>query len=306
MIPRRPSRRKNSHLTPAGRHVPSPNLLESIQRANNRAHQRANRRVGRRKGVKSIHAALASEHDEDYFLSTTQLAIRTLLALILILPSAISTMALFTISDSMSSSIAVSFWSQLFKSPPFIFFFAGSLLMAGWFYTRLFSNFFLYLYVLGHELTHVVFIFLCGGRVSGFKVSLDGGYVMTNKSNIIIALSPYFVPFWSAFLLLTSLILRLFIDIPYHNEILYGLIGFTWTFHLTWTCWMIPRDQPDLKENGTFFSLVVIYLANVLLLAGMLCVVPGGLRFTTYFYHWYVLFSDFITICVKVSDRMIY
>jgi hypothetical protein len=35
---------------------------------------------------------------------------------------------------------------------------------------------------------------------------------------------------------------------------------------------MLPRDQPDLKENGTFLSLVVIYLANILVLVGLLCV----------------------------------
>ena len=40
---------------------------------------------------------------------------------------------------------------------------------------------------------------------------------------------------------------------------------------MLWTLWMIPRDQPDLKENGTFLSLVVIYLANVLLLVALLC-----------------------------------
>jgi hypothetical protein len=49
-------------------------------------------------------------------------------------------------------------------------------------------------------------------------------------------------------------------------------MGVTWTFHMVWTLWMIPRDQPDLKENGTFLSLVVIYLANLLVLVALLCV----------------------------------
>jgi hypothetical protein len=34
---------------------------------------------------------------------------------------------------------------------------------------------------------------------------------------------------------------------------------------------MIPRDQPDLKQNGTFLSLVIIYLANVLVLVALFC-----------------------------------
>jgi hypothetical protein len=41
---------------------------------------------------------------------------------------------------------------------------------------------------------------------------------------------------------------------------------------MVWTLWMIPRDQPDLKENGTLLSLAVIYLANLLVLAALLCV----------------------------------
>jgi hypothetical protein len=40
---------------------------------------------------------------------------------------------------------------------------------------------------------------------------------------------------------------------------------------MAWTLWMIPRDQPDLKENGTFLSLVIIYQANLVVLAALLC-----------------------------------
>ena len=43
---------------------------------------------------------------------------------------------------------------------------------------------------------------------------------------------------------------------------MYFLLGGGWLFHLLWTIWMIPQDQPDLQENGTFFSLVFIVLAN--------------------------------------------
>ncbi len=62
-------------------------------------------------------------------------------------------------------------------------------LYLGWFFTRLLQPVFLYFYVLGHELTHVIFVYLCLGRVSGFRVGLDGGHIVTNKSNILIALS---------------------------------------------------------------------------------------------------------------------
>lgn len=58
---------------------------------------------------------------------------------------------------------------------------------------------------------------------------------------------------------------------PYADKVLFAATGVTWTFHFVWTLWMIPRDQPDLKENGTFFSLAVIYLANLLVMALLFC-----------------------------------
>ena len=51
----------------------------------------------------------------------------------------------------------------------------------------------------------------------------------------------------------------------YHRW-LYAALGATWAFHFTFTCWMIPKQQTDLLLHGTFFSLVVIYLANLLVL----------------------------------------
>jgi hypothetical protein len=49
------------------------------------------------------------------------------------------------------------------------------------------------------------------------------------------------------------------------------VIGASWAFHLAWTLWMIPRDQPDLSDTGTFLSLVLIYFGNLLVLIGLLC-----------------------------------
>lgn len=288
----------------ATRRTMRPSLWEAIQDANNRAQQRANQRVWRRQGLTSVRAAIAEIDDEEYDLSLSQLTLRTIIGLILLVPSIISTMALFTITDVYAdSATSPNVWKQLLSSQPFLFFSVGAFLMMGWFFSRIASQGFLYLYVLGHELTHAFFIFICGGRVSGFKVTTAGGYVMTNKSNILISLSPYFVPFWSVFVLLISLLLRLFWDIPYLDEAVYMLIGTTWTFHLLWTLWMIPRDQPDLKENGTFFSLVVIYLANVLLLATLLCLIPEGLTFSAYAYHWINLFMDFFEFCYTTLDK---
>ncbi len=52
------------------------------------------------------------------------------------------------------------------------------------------------------------------------------------------------------------------------QAIFYSGLGFWWCFHLFWTAWIIPKDQPDLADNGTFFSLILVYFANLLLSPG--------------------------------------
>ena len=43
-------------------------------------------------------------------------------------------------------------------------------------------------------------------------------------------------------------------------------------FHLTFTLWMIRRDQPDVDQNGRLFSFTIIFIANILLICMMLVV----------------------------------
>ena len=54
--------------------------------------------------------------------------------------------------------------------------------------------------------------------------------------------------------------------------LLFALIGITWAFHISFTVWMIPKGQTDLTYHGTFFSLVIIYLMNLLVLTVLLIV----------------------------------
>jgi len=247
---RRKARAQSNTSEPKG-------VLGFFTAATSRAHQRTNQRNYRSRKLKSINATIAQESDDDiYTLPAAQLIFRTLVAIVLIFPCFISTVALFEIN---TVSETQNVWQQLLHSREFLFFAVGSILMLGWFFTQLLWDHFLFFYVLGHELTHAFFICICGGKISGFKVTHEGGYVLTNKTNILIALSPYFIPFWSCVALSLSYLVRLAINVPILDEILYFVIGFTWTFHLAWTLWMIPRDQPDLKENGSFFSLTIIY-----------------------------------------------
>ncbi|MEO7933630.1 MAG: hypothetical protein ABIT76_10780 [Chthoniobacterales bacterium] len=130
----------------------------------------------------------------------------------------------------------------------------------------------LLVYVYGHELTHAVWVWIMGGRVSHFEATSEGGHIITDKSNFLIALAPYFFPIYSLLTIAVWGAVSLFHPIHNYHEYLFALIGMTWGFHLTFTLWMIPKGQSDLTEHGTFFSLVVIYLMNLLLLATFLIV----------------------------------
>jgi hypothetical protein len=138
------------------------------------------------------------------------------------------------------------------------------------------------LYVFGHELTHALWVWLMGGRVSRFKVGREGGHILTDKNNFLIALAPYFFPLYSILVIALYGALSLFVNMQPYGRLLYALIGGTWAFHLTFTCWMIPKNQSDLSDNGTIFSLVVIYLINLLLLSAMLIIVSPHITFASF------------------------
>ena len=141
-------------------------------------------------------------------------------------------------------------------------------------------------YVFGHELTHALMVKIMGGRVSDFRVSSDGGYIVSSKINTWIALAPYFVPIYSVFVILLYGMVSLFVDLQPHAElatgILYGLLGLTWCFHATFTLSMIPRGQTDLAYGGNFFSLTVIYLMNLLVLSLLLILATPYVSFASF------------------------
>lgn len=251
------------------RRAASPSFLQSLREANTRAHEQANRRVGRR-GERSIFAAVAALPEpawcEDEGPTLVTRLLRWMAGLFL-LPVCGVTLWTF-LSRFTQATLHQGFW----QTAAFWYFCAGGVLMTAWFFSGLLQRLFLYLYVLGHELTHSVFVVLCRGRVTDFHVSLDGGYITTNKSNLLIALSPYFVPFWSLIAVGIFSALRHTCGLPpYADKVLFGAMGATWAFHVWWTLAMIPREQPDLRENGVFLSLVIIIFANLCVLVALLC-----------------------------------
>jgi hypothetical protein len=138
------------------------------------------------------------------------------------------------------------------------------------------------IYVFGHELTHALWVLLMGGRVSRFRVGRDGGHIVTNRNNFLIALAPYFFPIYSILAIATYGVLSIFYNTQPYGRLLYAVIGATWAFHFIFTCWMIPKKQTDLSDQGTLFSLVVIYLMNLILLSIMLVLASRQITFADF------------------------
>jgi len=158
---------------------------------------------------------------------------------------------------------------QFWMSEPFWFFALGAVLWLILFYTLPRP---MWIYVFGHEWTHALCIWIMGGRVEKIEVRSTGGHVLADKVNTWIALSPYFVPIYSVIAMALFAVAGLFVDVAPYSRWLFGTVGFTWAFHFSFTCWMIPKGQSDLEYGGQFFSLVIIYLANLILLSALLVV----------------------------------
>jgi len=242
-------------------------MSAAFRAADRRAREQMNRR-GNRMETRSIWAAVAMQEVDESFETGWLIRMGRWILAFLLLPVCWVTAWTF-LNHFADVALDRTFW----QSTQFWYFAIGCLVMAGWFVSGLLQRFFLYLYVFGHELTHAACVLLFRGRVTDFHVSADGGYITTTKTNVVIALSPYFVPFWSIIVAAVYAVVILTSEAsPLLDQVFYGLMGLTWTFHMVWTLWMLPRDQPDLKQNGVLLSLVLIFLANLLVLVGLLCI----------------------------------
>lgn len=138
------------------------------------------------------------------------------------------------------------------------------------------------LYVVGHEYTHAFFVRLCGGRVGRVHASPDGGYVLSDRNNFLIGLSPYIFPFWTIYSLALLGAAGLVLKIPYYHHVLFFCTGVSWSFHITFTIDMISKGQPDIEDNGRFFSLTLVYLCNVIIISTLLVIASPRVTLTDF------------------------
>jgi hypothetical protein len=121
----------------------------------------------------------------------------------------------------------------------------------------------MWIYVFGHEMTHVLWTWLMGGRVKKFKASSKGGHVIVTKTNFLIALAPYFFPLYAVIVVA----LFSFGNWMWHWQRsamwFHLLLGAAYGFHVTLTWHILKSSQTDITDQGYLFSAVVIFLGNV-------------------------------------------
>lgn len=124
------------------------------------------------------------------------------------------------------------------------------------------------IYIAVHEATHALVGLLFGARVSRLRIEEEHGSVDVSRSNAVILLAPYFLPLPAAAVLLVfglgCVVLPLRGTVA--GAVFAGLAGLAWGFHLCFTLNALLQRQTDLDAYGFFFSCVLLFFLNVILL----------------------------------------
>ena len=152
----------------------------------------------------------------------------------------------------------------------------------------------MWIYVLGHELTHALWTWLFWGKVKKMKITSKGGHVVISKTNFVIALAPYFFPLYVV-LVIGVFALGHFI---WHWPLVWFHLfaGAAYAFHVTLTLHTLQTQQSDITSQGYLFSAVVIFLGNLSVLlfgiplltarVGMLNSLGWWCESTGMIFHW--------------------
>jgi hypothetical protein len=139
-----------------------------------------------------------------------------------------------------------------------------------------------YLYVLGHELMHVLATWLCAGKIRSFHISSKGGSVKASKSNFFIALAPYFFPTYTIVAAIIFGLISVIRDMSSYINIFIFVLGFTLAFHFVMTVEMLKKKQPDVVKTGYIFSGNLIFLINIVILSLILAAIFDGPNFIVF------------------------
>jgi hypothetical protein len=154
----------------------------------------------------------------------------------------------------------------------------------------------MWIYVLGHELTHALWTWLFGGKVKKMKVTSSGGHVVISKTNFVIALAPYFFPLYAVIVIAVFAVCHLVWDWKSYLVFFHLLVGAAYGFHVTLTFYTLKTRQTDITSQGVLFSAAVIFLGNVCVLlfgiplltakVGLFSVLGWLFECTGMVFHW--------------------
>lgn len=137
-------------------------------------------------------------------------------------------------------------------------------------------------YVIGHELSHILGIWLSRGRVHSLRIGRQGGSVKTDRINIWTALLPYFFPIYTILVLGIYFMLSILWDMSrYYNWFVF-ILGVTWAFHFWMTLYVLRHNQPDIRYGGFLFSMVIIFAVNIIILTLLLVFISPKLTITDF------------------------
>jgi len=122
------------------------------------------------------------------------------------------------------------------------------------------------LYILGHELTHALWTWLFGGRVKRWRISGRGGHVLTNRSNFLVVLAPYFFPVYALGVGAVFTVGNLIWGWRTYSPVFHLLLGAAYAFHITLTWEILQTRQTDIASQGYLFSAVAVWLGNLAVL----------------------------------------
>jgi len=152
----------------------------------------------------------------------------------------------------------------------------------------------MWIYVLGHELTHAMWAWLFGGEVKKIKVTSRGGHVHITKSNFLIALAPYFFPLYAVIVIAVFAIGHLIWDWHRYLMLFDLFLGAAYSFHITLTAHILKTEQSDITDQGYLFSAVVIFLGNILILLLGIPLLASKVEVSTAFGWWYTCTRELV------------
>lgn len=128
------------------------------------------------------------------------------------------------------------------------------------------------LYLWGHEFSHLVAAKAFLRKVHGFHISSrDGGKVVIDRTNVLIDLAPYIVPFYAVLAAAAATAFRTVS--PWVPDVYLVVGSFFFTMHLVFSAEGFLSGQPDVRRSGRIFSAGAVILCLLLWIPCLLA--PG-------------------------------